>query len=93
VPVVETGESFLPDPLRGIGSVMSAYARWFGEFPPRASLRKAYAARLNSATSKLASEGLLLQQLHSAIMQNILVPNSPHAAPFVNWFCKLYEVS
>lgn len=33
------------------------------------------------------------QQLHSAIIQNILVPNSPHAGPFVKWFCKLYEVS
>ena len=43
--------------LRGIGSVMSVYARWLREFPPRASLRKAYAARLNSATSKRASEG------------------------------------
>ena len=33
------------------------------------------------------------QQLHSAIMQNILVPNSPQAGPFVNWFCDLFEVS
>ncbi len=32
------------------------------------------------------------QQLHSAIMQNILTPNSPQADPFVNWFRKLYVV-
>ena len=32
------------------------------------------------------------QQLHSAIMQNILKPNSPQAKPFVNWFRKLYMV-
>ncbi len=44
-------KSFTPDPLRAIGSVTSVYARWFREFPPRASLRKAYAARLNIATS------------------------------------------
>jgi hypothetical protein len=32
------------------------------------------------------------QQLHSAIIQNILKPNSPQAGPFVNWFRKLYVV-
>jgi hypothetical protein len=32
------------------------------------------------------------QQLHSAIIQNILKPNSPHADPFVNWFRKLFQV-
>jgi len=32
------------------------------------------------------------QQLHSAIIQNILKPNSPQAEPFVNWFRKLYAV-
>ena len=32
------------------------------------------------------------QQLHSAIIQNILKPNSPNADPFVNWFRKLYNV-
>jgi hypothetical protein len=32
------------------------------------------------------------QQLHSAIIQNILRPNSPKAEPFVNWFRKLYLV-
>lgn len=32
------------------------------------------------------------QQLHSAIIQNILKPNSPQGEPFVNWFRKLYVV-
>jgi hypothetical protein len=32
------------------------------------------------------------QQLHSAIIQNILKPNSPQAQPFVNWFRNLYQV-
>jgi hypothetical protein len=32
------------------------------------------------------------QQLHSAIIQNILRPNSPQAEPFVKWFRKLYMV-
>ncbi len=43
--VVEMGESFTPDPLRGIGSVISDYACWFGEFPPRVSLRLRGAAK------------------------------------------------
>ena len=32
------------------------------------------------------------EQLHIAILQNILKPNSPQAEPFVNWFRKLYMV-
>ena len=32
------------------------------------------------------------QQLHSAIIQNILKPNSPQADPFVTWFRKLFKV-
>jgi len=32
------------------------------------------------------------QQLHSAIIQNILKPNSPYADSFLNWFRKLYRV-
>ena len=32
------------------------------------------------------------QQLHSAIIQNILKPDSPQAEPFVKWFRKLYNV-
>ena len=32
------------------------------------------------------------QQLHSAIVQNILKPNSPQADPFVTWFRKLFKV-
>ena len=32
------------------------------------------------------------QQLHSAIIQNILKPNVPHAEPFGKWFRKLYLV-
>ncbi len=48
--IVKTGESLAPDPLRGIGSVMSVYARSLGEFPPHAPLRKACASRLISIT-------------------------------------------
>ncbi|MDY3556926.1 DUF3226 domain-containing protein [Gemmata sp. JC717] len=32
------------------------------------------------------------QQLHSAIVQNLLRPNSPQAEPFVKWFRSLYRV-
>ena len=32
------------------------------------------------------------EQLHIAIIQNILKPDSPHAEPFVKWFRKLYMV-
>lgn len=32
------------------------------------------------------------QQLHSAIIQNILKPNFPDAEPFVKWFRKLYNI-
>jgi hypothetical protein len=32
------------------------------------------------------------QQLHSAIIQNMLKPNSPNAEPFVKWFRNLYQV-
>lgn len=33
------------------------------------------------------------RQLHNAIMERILDPKSPYAAPFINWFQELYEVS
>ena len=32
------------------------------------------------------------RQLHDAIVQKILDPKSPHAAPFVAWFRSLYGV-
>lgn len=32
------------------------------------------------------------RQLHDALVQKILDPKSPHAAPFVRWFCRLYEL-
>ena len=32
------------------------------------------------------------RQLHDAIVQKILDPKSPHAAPFVRWFRSLYAV-
>lgn len=32
------------------------------------------------------------QQLHSALIQNIIKPQSPQAEPFVQWFRKLYKV-
>ena len=51
----ENAQELTPDPLRGIGSVIAVYARWFREFPPRASLRKAYPDRKqrNFKTRKL----------------------------------------
>lgn len=33
------------------------------------------------------------QQMHSAIIQKILVPSSPHAAVFLSWFCKLFDLA
>ncbi len=32
------------------------------------------------------------RQLHNAIMEQILNPTSPEAAPFVKWFTDLFEV-
>ncbi len=32
------------------------------------------------------------RQLHDALVQKILDPTSPHAAAFVGWFCRLYEL-
>lgn len=32
------------------------------------------------------------RQLHNAIMERILLPGSPLAAPFIEWFTKLYEI-
>ena len=32
------------------------------------------------------------QQLHGAVLQNILDPRSALAEPFVEWFCQLFEV-
>jgi hypothetical protein len=33
------------------------------------------------------------RQLHDAVKQRILSPNSPQAAPFMQWFQKLFEVA
>ena len=32
------------------------------------------------------------RQLHNAIMERILAPESPHTAPFIEWFQELFEV-
>ena len=33
------------------------------------------------------------RQLHEAVMQRILEPSSPHAQPFVAWFCNLFQLN
>ncbi|HEY8375848.1 MAG TPA: DUF3226 domain-containing protein, partial [Nannocystis sp.] len=33
------------------------------------------------------------RQLHDAVKQRILRPDSPHAEPFVAWFCRLFELA
>lgn len=32
------------------------------------------------------------RQLHDAVKQRILRPDSPHAAPFVRWFRRTFDV-
>ena len=81
---------FIDEPTDGLWSLVESHCELAKE-KHQAPFKAAHKDKAH-IHSWLALQDPPGEQLHDALIQNILKPDSPQCDPFVNWFRELYQV-